>query len=176
MKYKINLIVGRKGGLVERILYFALHYLRYVLVITQIVVLGVFFYKFKIDQQIIDLKEAVEQKKEIVAISEPLIKEARIVDFKINQIRTIVDQQELFSESLSYLFSLFPQAITLNKLDITDSSIRMEGITTDINTLRIFYLRLKKEDRFKKIELASIKKADTGFEFRLSLNQFKHAK
>lgn len=176
MKYKINLIVGRKGGIVDHILYFALHYLRYVLVITQIVVLGVFFYKFKIDQQIIDLKEAVEQKKEIVAISEPLIKEGKVVDFKINQIREIVNEQGFFLESLGYLFSLFPQAVTLSRLEINNSLIRMDGITTDVNILRMFYLRLKKDERFKKVELASIKKADAGFEFKLSLGQFQQAK
>ena len=65
MKYKINLITRRKEKVVDKVIYFVMNYLRYILVITQIIVIGVFFYRFKIDQEMVDLQEAVQQKKEI---------------------------------------------------------------------------------------------------------------
>ena len=68
MRYKINLLEKKELNLLDKLTFFCLNYLRYIIVITQLVVIGVFFYRFQIDQRIIDLKEGVEQKKEIVQI------------------------------------------------------------------------------------------------------------
>ena len=73
MRYKINLLEKKDIGLLDKLTFFSLNYLRYIIVITQLVVIGVFFYRFQIDQKIIDLKEGVEQKKEIVKIVLPLL-------------------------------------------------------------------------------------------------------
>ncbi|MFZ2026464.1 MAG: hypothetical protein WAV30_04220, partial [Microgenomates group bacterium] len=101
MKYKINLLPEKEKDLLDKSIYFVLHYLRYVLVITQIVVISVFFYRFKIDQEIIDLKDELQQKQEIVAVSEPLLKEAEIVDIKTKQTREILVDQARFAESFT---------------------------------------------------------------------------
>jgi len=68
MRHRINLLEKKEQSLLDRLTFFGLNYLRYIIVITQLVVIGVFFYRFQIDQRIIDLKEGVEQKKEIVNI------------------------------------------------------------------------------------------------------------
>ncbi|MDO8741626.1 MAG: hypothetical protein Q7J11_00595, partial [Candidatus Roizmanbacteria bacterium] len=61
MKYKINLLEKKETSLLDKLTFFGLNYLRYIIVITQLVVIGVFFYRFQIDQSIIDLKEGVNQ-------------------------------------------------------------------------------------------------------------------
>ena len=87
----------------DKVFYFALNYLRYIIVITQLVVIAVFFYRFQIDQKIIDLKEAVDQKKEIVNIVLPLLKEAERIDKKTTEIDKIINNQNSFSSMISYL-------------------------------------------------------------------------
>lgn len=82
MKYRINLLPQKETPLTEKIVYFALNYLRYIIVITQLVVIAVFFYRFQIDQKIIDLKESVDQKKEILQIVLPLLNQASNIDKK----------------------------------------------------------------------------------------------
>ena len=74
MKYQINLLQEKEKDISGKIIYFALHYLRYILVVTQIVVIAVFFYRFKIDQEVIDLRDELKQKQEIVQVSSPLLK------------------------------------------------------------------------------------------------------
>ncbi|PJB87766.1 hypothetical protein CO083_05355, partial [Candidatus Roizmanbacteria bacterium CG_4_9_14_0_8_um_filter_34_12] len=64
MKYKINLLLPKEKNWLDKVIYFGLNYLRYILVITQTVIIMVFFYRFKIDQEIVDLKDAVKQKQE----------------------------------------------------------------------------------------------------------------
>src|SRR3990167_863968 len=107
MRYKINLIEKKEVGLLDKLTFFGLNYLRYIIVITQLVVIGVFFYRFQIDQRIIDLKEAVEQKKEIVQIVLPLLNEAAKIDKKTSIIDEAILEQKKFSEMVDYFFVIF---------------------------------------------------------------------
>ena len=173
MKYKINLITQRKEKQIDRLIYFMLHYLRYILVITQIVVIGVFFYRFKVDQEMVDLQEALDQKKEIIQVSQPLIKEAKREAFKLDQARSIITRQLTLIESLDYLLSLFPENLFLTKLKVAKDSISMIGFTQDVQSINNFLNRLKKEAKFKKINLTNIKKGDQGLEFSFEFGQYK---
>lgn len=173
MKYKINLLNLRKEKPLDRVIYFMLNYLRYILVITQIVVIAVFFYRFKVDQELVDLQEAMDQKKEIIQVSQPLIKEAKKESFKVDQAGSIIAKQANFLETIDYLLSIFPESFFLDKMQVTKDVIIMIGISQDPKSLNKFLNRLKKEGRFKKVELKNIKKSDEGLEFSFELSNYK---
>jgi len=139
-------------------------------VITQIVVIGVFFYKFKTDQEIVDLNEEISQKKEIVSVSQPLIKEANQTEFKLKEIQKVIDGQNRFTLSLNYLIGIFPEDIFLKKFNYTPENIfSLEGYSLQPSMINKFYLRLQKENKFKKVILRYVKKADYQYEFALDL-------
>lgn len=163
MKYQINLLPKKELDFVDKVIYFALHYLRYVLVLTQIVVIFVFFYRFKIDQEIIDLKDELQQKQEIVAVSKPLLDEAKIVDTKTKQIREVLLGQVLFKEAFTYFLNTFPSDLTINRLDIQAGTFKFEASTTSPSIIRTYLERMRKEKRFKTVELNSIQR--NGLEF-----------
>ncbi len=170
MKYKINLFPPKRRNMVDDAVYFSFHYLRYILVITQIIVIGVFFYRFKIDQEIVDLKDALSQKQEIVAISEPLIKEVRAVEQKVSSVKTIIQEQSRFQEKFQYLLSVFPEKLTLDELRMDKSgNFHLIGTTSDPGIVKIFYERLKKDNKFKTVDLSNLKKDEEGFRFTLLL-------
>ncbi|MBI4225818.1 PilN domain-containing protein [Candidatus Roizmanbacteria bacterium] len=172
MKYKINLLTLKKEKLFDRVIYFVLNYLRYILVMTQIVVIGVFFYRFKVDQDLVDLQEAADQKKEIIKVSQPLIKEAKKEAFKLDQAQSIMTSQHTLLEAIDYLLSIFPENFFLNKMQISEDTISMAGFTQDPQTIKDFLNRLKKETKFKKIELQNIKKGEAGLEFSFELSKY----
>lgn len=173
MKYKINLLPEKKRDFLDKSIYFVLHYLRYILVITQIVVISVFFYRFKIDQEIIDLKDSLQQKQEIVAVSDPLLKEAEIVDLKTKQIREIVVNQAQFSESFTYFLDTFPLHLTIKQLSVQGSTYQFDATTTDPETIRSYLARLKQDKRFKVITLGSIKRNGVEFSAPIVLSDFQ---
>ncbi len=163
MKYQINLLQQKEKSLADKIIYFALHYLRYILVVTQIVVIGVFFYRFKIDQEIIDLKDGLNQKEEIVAVSQSLLDEAKIVDLKLREIKTVFAFQNNFEGMFSYFLSIWPTKATVTRLEIADDSIEFEAVTSDPNYIKLFYNRLKEDNKFRIVNLGSIRRAGAEF-------------
>ena len=68
MKYKINLITKRKEKAVDKVIYFVMNYLRYILVITQIVVIGVFFYNLKLIRRWWTCKKLCNKKRNYLGI------------------------------------------------------------------------------------------------------------
>jgi hypothetical protein len=172
MKYKINLLAKKKESIVDRIIYFSLNYLRYILVITQIFVIFVFFYRFKVDQEIIDLKDAVAQKKEIVNISQSLLKDAAAMEVKINQIKPILQKQNYVLDELNYILSIFPESISVSKMSINDKEMALDCSTDNSTIIKIFYQRLLKEKKFKQINLVNLKKNETDYTFSLILSEY----
>ena len=172
MKYKINLLTKSKENITDRAIYFGLHYLRYILVITQMVVISVFFLKFKVDQEIIELKESVDQKKEIMQISKPLLAEAKIIDFKMSEIKKFVEKQNVTLSILGYLQTTFPAGVYFSQYIVENKNVVVKGESLDPNSIKLFYLRLKKEEKFKEVRLVNVKKAENGFNFSLELYGF----
>lgn len=172
MRYKINLIKKKEVKLLDQIVFFGLNYLRYIIVITQLIVIGVFFYRFQIDQKIIDLKEGVDQKKEIVKIVLPLLNEASRIDKKTIIIEDTLLKQKQFDKMFNYFLSSFPETITLTNMVLKDESIKVTGEATNAQHLQAFYILLKKENKFKVVNLQNIKKTETGYNFVLFLEKF----
>jgi len=158
MKYQINLLRQKEKSFTDKVIYFSLHYLRYILVLTQIVVIGVFFYRFKIDQEIIDLRDELQQKEEIVLVSEPLLLEAKSVDIKTREAVDILTKQDMSQKMTNYFLSIFPRKMSTRKLEVREGVIEFEGVTNDPQTIKAFFERLKKDKQFKVIELGSIRK------------------
>ncbi len=174
MKYGINLVGERKLDLLETILYFFINYLRYILVITQLVVIAVLFYRFSIDQSIIDLKETIDQKKEIVKTVSPLIAEVKKVDSQVTEIKKIIVQQDSQQKLLNYLLSQFPASANLSQLLLDSDKLSLIGSSTNAKDIQLFYNRLKKDGKFASVNLANIQKSDLGYLFTLEAGGFKN--
>lgn len=172
MRYKINLLGKKNLSLLDSLAFFGLNYLRYIVVITMLVVIGVFFYRFQIDQRIIDLRDGVQQKEEIVKITLPLLNEAAKIDKKTSVINETLLKQKKFSEMVNYFIASFPETIILTNMEIKGESIKITGDATNAQHLQAFYALLKKENKFKTINLQNIKKTETGYNFILFLDKF----
>ncbi|KKQ38352.1 MAG: hypothetical protein US54_C0012G0049 [Candidatus Roizmanbacteria bacterium GW2011_GWA2_37_7] len=172
MKYQINLFPTLEKNKTDKIIYFAFHYLRYVLVITQFVAICVFFFRFKIDQEIVDLREKLDQKQSILVATDDLLTRVKQVDAKMKQVTVLLDTQELFQSKFNYIYSKLPQGVQLADFSLSDAGIILQGVSTTIEPVKSMYEDLQSEKRFKTIELSNIEKTDDGFIFNMSLNEF----
>lgn len=172
MKYDINLIGKKQQNVFDKALYFFLNYLRYILVITQLVVIGVLFFRFRIDQNIIDLKDSIDQKKEIVTAVKPIINESKKVDNQFTSIKKIIKNQETFSKKLAYITSIFPQTIVSKNFDISTDEVIIDATAQDPKHLQLFVARIKKDRKFLSADLTNVKKDAFGYSFSLTLKNF----
>lgn len=173
MKYRINLIFSNREERIRQIFYFIYNYLRYIIVITQIVVIFVFFNKIRYDQEIIDLQETLSQQKEIIDVSKPLIKEYLLIKKKVDKIGVLSKSQESLINQISYLSSIFPKGVSLTQLKYENGSFALLGNTIDPLLIKAIYSKLKKDNFFQNVVLERIEKKEFNYTFSIKLNNFK---
>lgn len=175
MKYNINLVGKKAPNVIDKIVYFFLNYLRYILVFTQLTVLAVFFFRFTVDENIIDLKDSIAQKKAIVQVVQPLLAEAKKINDQAKESTTIVDDQKETLASLNYILSIFPETVSLSRLTYEDELFRLTGTALDPKQLQYFYNRLKKEQQFALINLSNVRRDENGYAFTMDLSKNPNA-
>ncbi len=175
MKYQINLIGQKssKKGVINKVNYFFFNYFRYILVFTQLIVISVLFFRFTIDQSIIDLKESISQQEEVLKAVKPILDETERVDAKLKKTKNILENQEAFQSQIDYLIPKFPETMFLSKLAFTKDTVQMEGAIINPNHLQSFFNKIKTENKYADVSLGDIQKGKEGFLFSMSLNGFK---
>lgn len=166
MKAKINLLPKKAVTWDEKIIYFGLHYLRYIIVITQIIVIAVFFFRFKVDQDIIDLKENINEKKEILKSAKPLLDEAIIISDKSQYIRELLDKQKKTDQLIDRAFAYVPKQVVLTTVSIDTSKVNIKGYSVSEVFIKLFYDRLIKVIDTK-VNMKNVNKIDNSYYFDL---------
>ena len=172
MKYQVNLLSERHQSPIDRITYFSLHYLRYILVITQFVTICVFFYRFKVDQDIVDTRDLLMQKRAIVEATSTLLEKVEEFDGKIKNIKALYAKQDGLQQLYSYYFQNLPGDININSLTIAQDTITSEGSAVNIESVRAFYDKLQIDKKFKSVSLKNVTKTEEGYDFTLELTKF----
>jgi Tfp pilus assembly protein PilN len=124
----------------------------------------------------VDLKDSLNQKQEIVLVSDPLLKEAATTQNKITNINEIIKNQQQLEGMMDYFLSTFPDKLKLTKLDLDETQINFEGLTDDPNVVKAYYNNLKKEGKFGTTQLLKLNKTQDGFSFNFVLGNYKMSK
>lgn len=160
--YTINLLPKKKKQVADKLLYFVLHYFRYIIVLTQIIVISVFFYRFSQDQKIIDLKESFQQKQQILTITLPLIQEAQAVGANIKNVNRLLNYQDDFFSRFDFALGVVPQDIKLSYFQMDDISLEIRGDAGSINSIRSLNKRLQEKKEFTSSQIRSVDKTIQG--------------
>lgn len=172
MKYLINLFPERDKNVSEKIIYFAFHYLRYILVITQFVAICVFFFRFKVDQEIVDLKDKLNQKQSIVTATSDLVGRVQEIDTKMKQVQLVLDEQEVFQSKYSYTLSQISPEIRIDNFVMGADAVDIDGSSATVDPIKTMYDALQADQKYKVIDLSTIEKGEEGFSFSLHLAEF----
>ena len=168
-KKSINLLITERDVSISgQLLTWALTYGRYIIIIIQIVVLSVFFLRFKLDRDHTDLKEAVSQKQALVQSVAELEAEIRAVQKKIAYISQITSNQDLSIRVMQFFQDNTPVDTTFTILNISNDTISFIASAKDLKSFNFLLRRLQQPNRFTDVNLEDIqRKADGRVEFRV---------
>lgn len=154
-----------------QILSFALSYGRYIIILTQIAVLSVFFMRFKLDRDHNDYKERVSQRQSIVQSMSEIEKEVRRIQTKLVFIKKITVNQNLYEEILTFFSTSMPSEVRFSSLSLESGGTNMISIKGAAPTLAIFnsFLQIIQSDnKFRDLTIESLtRKSDNSVEFEI---------
>lgn len=161
-KYQINLIKKPDMTLTDRVFYFVFHYFRYILVLTQICVVGVFFYRFTVDQGIIDTKEAINQKVAMLKVVGGIVNEATMLEGRIELVSEKLNRQK-YSASLLQSTLANTSESSLKSIDLDSNLMKLSLLLPSVDLIQIWEDELKKSNPFiKSIKTDSVQRLANG--------------
>lgn len=168
--YSVNLLPKKKNNIADKLLHFVLYYFRYIIIITQIVVIGVFFFRFREDQKVIDLKQKFRQKQQILAVTLPLVDEAHAIEEKTSYIKDVLDAQDTYLEKYNLILKIIPSDVTLTTIDLASDRAKIEGTSTSVESIRALHRRLIQTKDFETASIGTISSVpDIGYEFLIEM-------
>ena len=169
-KSGINLLIKPEEELSisSQFLNWALTYGRYIIIIIQIVVLSVFFTRFKIDRDRTDLKEAVAQKRALIESFGEMETEIKRVQKRLSDIKLLVTNQDIYLRVINFLEKNTPTETTFALLSFSKDIVKFVAISENLKTFNHLLKRIQDEKLLTDIQLEDLKRrADGKVEFRL---------
>lgn len=166
----INLVIKDRTGdsLSEQFLAWILSYGRYIIIITQIIVLSVFFFRFKIDRDHTDLKELVTQKQAILESLVDLETEVRRVQGRLANIKTVSANQDSLLKVIRFLQQRTPADTIFTNLLLDNDRISFQATAGNLRSFSYFLLQLQQDKKFSEVTLQDMnRKADGRIDFKI---------
>jgi len=142
---------------------------KYLLLVVEIIVLGVFFARFILDKQNNDLTESINDK--VVLLSNDAWKQnaVRFENFQtlLVDVKKVREGQELQSTTVSEILSGVPAALHLESFSIAKGRVSLHIVSTSLGTIKNYEFALKQNINYENVTFNITKKAET-YEVRVS--------
>jgi len=154
--FSINLLKNRQGAFIDKFTDWALTVGRLLAIITELIALSAFLYRFSLDRQLIDLHSKIKQQELIVKSYKSSEDQYRNLQDRLALASTFsssgVGKIKIFQEIQNFA----PEGLTLSSLIMNESRISMNAIAQDTSSLNLFINSLKTYPKIRKLNLDNI--------------------
>ncbi len=154
-----------------KFLKWATTYGRYIVVLTELIVLIAFLSRFKLDRDLSDLSDNINRKKVIVESSSQFEQEIRNLQNRLQVVAALADKTQRPSQYLDFLSLQLPQGVTLSTLENTDNKIQLTGVSPSEAGIATLVSSLSQNSQVQSVALESLAKdaKNNSLNFSLSL-------
>lgn len=154
-----------------RIVQWAMTYGRYIMILTEVVVLGAFVSRFTLDRKLTDLKEEITQKQAIIEANAELETQIRTVQTRIDQVKKLIDGQAQPKNTLSLVESFLPLDVYLESLDIKQNGFNAKATAKTTGGFAQLLANLKSLKELTSVGIGSIERTPlVGIQFDIKAN------
>lgn len=154
--YSINLIKNKKGAFFDRFINWALSIGRLVVVLTEIIALGTFLYRFSLDRNLIDLHDKIKQQQAIVKYLKPNEDKFRNLQARLILVAKFTDNSVSMVKTFDEFISFAPNDLLFKSLSITESDIKIDATVRSVSSLSRFIRSIKTHPKAQWVSLDRI--------------------
>ncbi len=136
---------------------------RYIIIFTELVVIGSFATRFSLDRQVTDLNDEIHQKQSVIESYGVLEDNMRIAQAKIENYQQI-DQQKNIIDIFPKLSEITPRDVKLTELTIKPTSVSLAGTADSQNSLNLLINNIQLSPSFFNVTVDRIESSpeETG--------------
>lgn len=155
---------------IGRFLQWALSAGRYIVIFTELVVIGSFVTRFTLDRQITDLNNEILQKEEQIKGYSILEKDFRMAQARVEDYNQVV-QDENLADIFPQLTNITPTDVFFERIIITNNQVTMTGNTFSQESFNTLINNMQLSSAFKTVTINKIQspeKDEPGFTFDIT--------
>lgn len=123
---------------------------RYIVIFTEIVVIGSFATRFSLDRQVTDLNSSIHQKQAVIESYGSLESDVRQVQTKIENYQQI-SQQKNIVDVFPQLSEITPRDVQLTELVVKSTNVALSGTTRSQNSLNLLINNIQLSPNFHNV-------------------------
>lgn len=157
MHKSINLLRGQEKSFIDKAIEWAFTVGRVLIILTEAVALTAFLYRFTLDYRIIDLRDEIKKKQNIVSLLKDSEANYRNLQDRLAYASTLEKEKDEVPSYFSEIVRIATGKLIFNNLTIGQTTIRMDANVQSIGSLQRFVNELK---QYKPIKSVSIDKIE----------------
>lgn len=152
----INLVRNKKTPLIDRVINWALTVGRLIVILTEIIAMATFIYRFSLDEKLIDLHSVIKQKQAMVSFQKQDEEKYRNLQERIALASTNSEKVVKVNKIIMDIIKLIPQEISINDLTFNKDRITMNLDMASAPLLKTFVTPLKTYPEVKSVSIDNI--------------------
>jgi len=147
---------------------------KWAVILTQLVVMGAFIYRFALDRTVTDLRKSISKNVAIVKSYEQVERDFVLAQKQVNQAKIALSSQQTMLKTMDEIHAITPNEIWYDRLNFTPDGISMTAYAASLPGFGRFLTSVQSDKHFKgirigKIESSSTKGAQLQFDISISI-------
>ena len=153
-----------------KFLIWALNVGRWIVIVTELIVILAFLSRFKLDRDIADLYESIRTKQAIIAASASFEKDFRFFQNRLATIDQLTRDQFKTGEIIAAVAAATPPEVALDTLSVEKQELKLSGLALSETGLKVLINALSSSPLFSEIELGNVgRKLETDAAIKFNL-------
>lgn len=141
---------------------------RYMVILTELVVIIAFLSRFKLDKDLADLSDNISGKKAVIDASASYEKQFRTIQNKLLVAEKMIDSQTGMAAIIDLITTRTVPGIKLSSVNVTKSEVLVSGTALSDQAFGDFITRVTASKKWKSVDLADITATNTqGIKFTI---------
>jgi len=142
---------------------------RWIVVITELIVIVAFLARFKLDRDIANLSDEINQKQAIIKAYAPFEKKFRETQTRLQVVNQALTQQYNYNSILGEINKSLPNDVVLSSINLDNTELEIKATALTEPGMAGMEATLKQSPLFKRVTLTrvDISGPDSGIEFQI---------
>lgn len=139
----INLAKNHGESFLDRFIRFALTTGRIVIILTEVVALGAFLYRFSLDRQLVDLHDRIAQETAVVNLLKDNETKFRTLQDRLQLASTLIKEDDSLPTYMTDIIAFAPSDMDIHTIAVAPDAVRIEATLQSVSSLTTFVEKLK---------------------------------
>lgn len=161
-----------------RVLGWALSFGKWTVIVTQLVVVGAFLFRFGLDRKLTNLRKSIDEELATIRSYESIEDEYRVMQKRVQFLSPVVEEQEKKKKVFQSLVEVTPKDVWYQQVNIGKENVNLNAYSASLNGFGRYISLLQKSDEFRTINVGGVTSGSqegSQLEFNLNL-QYEESK